>query len=113
MVSKGLVDDLNITNLKVEERCPNCQAGRQHARPFDNPTDPDVPPLGLVATDLWGPSRTALPGGNVYMMVIVDTGTSFKYGEFLKDKSNESTIKAFDDYQVLMENQTGQKVKHV
>ncbi len=113
MAAKGLVDDLRITNLTVDGRCPDCQAGRQHTRPYDNHTDPDVPPLGLVAMDLWGPSRTPSVGGNIYMMIIVDSGTSYKYGDFLKDKSDDTTIKAFDDYRVLLEKQTGQQIKRV
>ncbi len=75
--------------------------------------DPDVDPLELVATDLWGPSRTASAGGKTYMMIFVDSGTSFKAGEFLADKADETTLAAFDRYRKMAETQTGQKMKRV
>ncbi|KAJ7923920.1 hypothetical protein B0H13DRAFT_2315925 [Mycena leptocephala] len=71
-----------------------------------------LPPLELVAFDLWGPCRVASPGGNVYMMPIVDSGTSHKHRvAFLKDKSDDSIIKAFDEYRVMAERQTGHHIK--
>ncbi len=113
MANKGLVDDLVITNTKVNGWCLDYLAGRQHACPYDNPTDSSVPPLGLVAMDLWGPSCVASPGGNIYMMIVVDSGLLCKYSNFLCDKSDNSTIKVFNEYQVLMETQTGRKIKRV
>ncbi len=49
--------------------------------------------------------------GKTYMMVIVDSGTSFKAGEFLADKSDEMTMAAFDRFRKMVETQTGRKVK--
>ncbi|PBK93560.1 hypothetical protein ARMGADRAFT_1101663 [Armillaria gallica] len=60
--------------------------------------DPNINPLELVATDLWGPSRTASPSGKTYMMIFVDSGTSFKAGEFLADKADDMTMAAFDSH---------------
>ncbi|KAF7372248.1 Gag-Pol polyprotein [Mycena venus] len=113
MHAKGLVDNLDITNMTVEGKCISCRAGCQHARPYDGHTDPNAPPLELVAFDLWGPLRVASPGGNIYMMLIVDSGSSHKYVAFLKDKSDDSTIAALDEYHVMAERQTGHKVKRV
>ncbi len=75
--------------------------------------DPNIDPLELVATDLWGPSRTVSPSGKTYMMIFVDSGMSFKAGEFLADKADDTTIAAFDRYRCMAETQTGQKVKQV
>ncbi len=113
MASKNLVDGLEITSDSLHGRCEDCILARQARRPFDEPTDPEVDALDLVATDLWGPSRTASVSRKTYMMVIVDSGTSFKEGEFLADKSDETTVAAFDRFRKMAETQTGRKVKRV
>lgn len=113
MASKNLVDGLSITSDPLLGRCEDCIVARHARRPFDEPTDPAVDPLELVATDLWGPSRTASPSGKVYMMIFVDSGTSFKAGEFLADKADETTVAAFDRYRRMAETQTGRKIKRV
>lgn len=115
MASKNLVDGLaeGITDRKVEGKCEDCLMAKQTRRPFDEPTDPNVEPLDLVATDLWGPSRVLSNGGKSYFMPIVDSGTSFKHGVFLADKSDETTIQAFDDYRIMAENQTNRRIRRL
>ncbi len=56
MALKNLVDVLEITSDPLQGRCEDCILARHARRPFDEPTDPNVDPLELVATDLWGPS---------------------------------------------------------
>ncbi len=53
----------------------------------------------------------ASPSRKTYMMIFVDSGTSFKAGEFLADKADDTTVAAFDRYRRMVETQTGQKVK--
>ncbi|KAF7371645.1 Gag-Pol polyprotein [Mycena venus] len=79
MRNKNLVSGLDITNHALDGKCLTCQAGRQHTRTYDRYSEPDVPPLDLVAFDLWGPSCAASPGRNIYMMFFVDSGTSHKH----------------------------------
>lgn len=79
MCSKNLVDGLDITDHKLGGKCISCRDGRHHTRPYDGHSNPNVPPLHLVAFDLWGPARVATPGDNLYMMVFVDSGTSHKH----------------------------------
>ena len=43
-------------------------------------------------------------------MPIVDAGTSFKYGAYLADKSDNTTFEAFEVYRVQSEKVTGKKV---
>src|SRR5258705_546009 len=38
----------------------------------------------LVSFDLWGPSWVQSAGGKIYFMLIVDGGTSYKYGAYLQ-----------------------------
>ncbi|KAF7353204.1 Gag-Pol polyprotein [Mycena sanguinolenta] len=71
------------------------------------------PPLDLVAFDLFGPSRVASRGGNTYMMIIVDSVTGHKHTAYLPDKSDDSTIPAFEEYRLMAERQTGKKLKRV
>ncbi len=113
MASKKLIDGLEITSDPLQGQCEDCILACQAHCPFDEPTDPDINPLELVATNLWGPSQTASVGGKTYIMIFVDSGTSFKAGEFLVDKADDTTLAAFDRYRKMAETQTGQKVKRV
>ncbi|SJL16297.1 uncharacterized protein ARMOST_19817 [Armillaria ostoyae] len=115
MASKNLVDGLagGITDRNIKGKCEDCLMVKQTRRPFDEPTDPNVKPLHLMATDLWSPSCMVSNGGKSYFMPIVDSGTSFKHGAFLADKSDETTIQAFNNFRVLAENQTGQRIKRL
>lgn len=113
MRTKGLVDGLDMTDHKLDGKCVACRAGRQHTRPYDGHTDTHVPPLHLVAFDLWGPARVASPGGNRYLMKIVDSGTGHKCEAYLRDKSDASTIRAFEEYRAMAEKQTGRAIKRV
>ena len=110
MASRNLVDGLRISETTVSGKCEDCILGRQTRRPFDGATEKDLAPLELVAFDLWGPSCVQSAGGKVYMMVIVDAGTSYKYGAYLSDKSDRTTIATFDIFRVNAETITGKKV---
>jgi len=46
-------------------------------------------------------------------MPIVDGGTSYKYGAYLSDKSDLSTITAFDAFWIEAENMSGHKIHHL
>jgi hypothetical protein len=70
-------------------------------------TEKDLNPLELVSFDLWGPSRIQSAGGKVYFMPIVDGGTSYKYAAYPSDKSDSSTIAAFDVFHVESESISG------
>jgi transposase InsO family protein len=46
-------------------------------------------------------------------MPIVDAGTSYKHGAYLSDKSDSSTITAFDNFRVEAESMTGRKIRRL
>ena len=46
-------------------------------------------------------------------MSIVDGGTSYKYGAYLSNKSDSSTITAFDAFRVEAETMSGHKIQHL
>jgi len=113
-MSKGnLVDGLNISSSELHGKCKDCIIGCQTRRPFDGETDKSLGPLELVSFDLWGPSRVQSVGGKVYFMPIVDGGTAYKHGAYLSDKSDSSTIAAFDVFRVEAESLTGRKVRRI
>jgi hypothetical protein len=110
MTNKDLVDGLNVTETSLRGKCEDCILGRQTRRPFDEETEKNLPPLELVSFDLWGPSRVQSAGGKVYFMPIIDGGTSYKHGAYLSDKSDASTIAAFDEFRVKAESMTNRKI---
>jgi len=110
MSNGNLVDSLNISDKDLHGKCEDCIIGRQTRRPFDGKTDKGLDPLELVSFDLWGPSRVQSAGGKIYFMPVVDGGSSYKYGAYLPDKSDSSTIAAFDTFRIEAESLSGHKV---
>ena len=110
MSTENLVDGLNISDTDLRGKCEDCVIGRQVRRPFDRFTEKGLDPLELVSFDLWGPLRVQSAGGKVYFMPIVDGGLSYKYGAYLSDKSDSSTIATFDAFQATTEVLSGHKV---
>jgi hypothetical protein len=84
--------------------------GRQTHCPFNGETEKNLAPLDLVSFDLWGPSHTQSTGGKVYLMIIVDAGTSYKYGAYLVDKSDPTTLVAFEIFRAHAETVMGKKL---
>jgi hypothetical protein len=113
MIGGNLVDGLQISEDELRGKCEDCVLGRQTRRPFDGTTEKTLDPLELVAFDLWGPSRVPSEGGKTYFMPIVDAGTSYKHGAYLSDKSDSSTIPAFDDFRVKAEAMTTYKIRRL
>ena len=113
MVKGELVDGLKVSEVSTQGKCEDCILGRQTRRPFDGETEKVLDPLELVAFDLWGPSRTQSGGGKIYFMPVVDAGTSYKHGAYLSDKSDISTIAAFDAFRAKAEALTGRKIRRL
>ena len=113
MANGNLVDGLKISEMTINGKCEDCIMGRQTRRPFDGVTEKDMALLDLVAFDLWGPSRVQSAGGKVYLMIIVDAGTSFKYGAYLSDKSDATTVSTFEIFRAKAETVTGKKIRRL
>ena len=110
MAKYNLVDELQISGMTITGKCEDCIMGRQTRRPFDGVTEKNLAPLDLVAFDLWGPSRVKSAGGKVYLMIIIDAGTSYKYGAYLADKSDPTTLATFEIFRANAEMVTGRRV---
>ena len=113
MSKEDLVDGLNVSGNDLRGKCEDCIIGRQTRRPYDGKTEKDLDPLELVSFDLWGPSRVQSAGGKIYFMPVVDGGSSYKYGAYLSDKSDSSTITAFDAFRAEAESLSGFKVRRI
>jgi hypothetical protein len=113
MANKTLVNGLKISEMTVKGKCEDCILGRQTRRPFYGTTEKDLGSLDLIALDLWGPSRVRSAGGKLYLMIIIDTGTSYKYGAYLSDKSDPTVLTAFDIFRAGAETTTGKKVRQI
>ena len=113
MVNENLVDGLKISQSTLTGKCEDCILGRQTRRAFDGTTEKDLSPLELVSFDLWGPSRVQSVGGKLYLMIIVDAGTSYKYGAYLSDKSDTTTLGAFEIFRAKVETMTGKKIRRL
>ena len=113
MSRNNLVDGLRISETTLEGKCEDCIMGRQTRRPFDGETDKDLDPLDLVSFDIWGPSRVQSVGGKVYLLIIVDAGTSFKYGAYLADKSDATVSDAFEVFRTKGETVTSRKLRRI
>ena len=113
MANKGLVDGLRISDLALTGKCEDCILGRQTRRPFDGATEKNLEPLDLIAFDLWGPSRVRSAGGKLYLLIIVDAGSSYKYGAFLADKSDQTVLGALEIFRNQAETLTGRKIRRL
>ena len=110
MANNNLVDGLKISNVSIRGKCEDCILGRQTRRPFDGVTDKNLAPLDLVAFNLWGPSHVQSVGGKSYMIIIVDSGSSYKCRTYTLDKSDATAIAAFDVFRARAETITGRKI---
>jgi hypothetical protein len=87
--------------------------GRQPRQHFDGETEKKLDPLNLLSFDLWGPSRVQSAGGKLYLIIIVDAGTSYNHRAFLADKSDNTTLTAFETFCVQAEKTTGRKLRRL
>jgi len=65
--------------------------------------------LDLVHTDLCGPMKVTSIGGAKYILQFIDDSSRWGQVYFLKSKSEVS--QALQDFVIMMENQTGRKIK--
>ena len=105
-----LVDGLKLSGTELTGKCEDCILGHQTRHPFNGETEKGLDPLDLVSFDLWGPSRVQSAGGKIYLMIIVDAGTSTKYGAYLQDKSDTSTLTSIDSFRTMAEALTGRRI---
>ncbi|KAJ0522195.1 putative RNA-directed DNA polymerase [Helianthus annuus] len=89
--------------------CESCVLGKQKRVKFSKGKHSSKGVLDYVNSDLWGPARTETLGGGRYFLSIIDDYSRRVWVYVLKHKSD--TFKKFQEWKVLVENQTEKKVK--
>ena len=49
----------------------------------------------------------------MYLMIIIDAGTSHKYGVYLRDKSDPTPLASFEAFHATAETLTGKKIRQL
>lgn len=107
-IRQGRVKGASPENLSSDD-CSVCLEGKMTRAPFPVRSDRSTGILDLVHTDLCGPMRTTSMGGAKYLLQFIDDSSRWGQVYFLKRKSD--VFQALQDFVVMMENQTGKKVK--
>nr|GEX62887.1 retrotransposon protein, putative, Ty1-copia subclass [Tanacetum cinerariifolium] len=103
---RGLLDGQCVGKLKF---CEHCIFGKHKRVKFNTSVHTTEGILDYVHSDLWGPSQEASLGGARYMLTIIDDYSRRVWPYFLKHKSE--AFSAFKEWKVMVETQTGKKVK--
>ena len=113
LVRRNLIRGIMIPKTELNADPPSCEAcrlGKSHRASFP-PSERERAAyiLDRVYSDLWGPAPVTSLGGNRYAMTFTDSCTRWVWVYFLKHK-NEA-LDAFKDWLVMVENETGRKLK--
>lgn len=95
--------------IKPLEFCEHCVMGKTTRLKFSTNVHFSGGAFGYVHSDLWGPSRIESHSGARYFLSIVDDYCRKVWIYFLKQKNE--VFKKFKEWKVLVETQTGNKVK--
>ncbi|KAL2251745.1 UNVERIFIED_CONTAM: Retrovirus-related Pol polyprotein from transposon TNT 1-94 [Sesamum indicum] len=106
-------DGILNENIKKLDFCDDCVLGKHHKVHF--PASPSPNPsmstciLDYVHVDVWGPSNVPTHGGNRYFLSIIDNFSRKVFVFLMKHKSE--VFEKFEKWKILVENQTGKKLK--
>ena len=110
MATNKLIDGLKLSETAITGKCKDCILGHQTCHLFDGEMVKELDPLDLVSFNLWGPSRVQSAGGKIYLMIIVDARTSYKYSAYLWDKSDAITLASFEIFHTTAETLTRKRI---
>lgn len=114
-VSEIGLNELAKQNLlggdKIQELsfCEECVLGKSCRVKFKSSNYKSKGTLDYIHSDLWGPSRVMSQGGARYFITIIDDYSRKLWVTLLKTK--DQAFQAFKYWKVMIENQTGRKVK--
>ena len=94
------------------EFCEHCVLGKQKKVSFPTAkhrTQASQGILDYIHSNLWGPSGVPSFGRKRYMLTFIDDFSRKDWVYFLRQKNN--TFLIFKKFKVLVENQTGKKIK--
>ncbi|GJY27089.1 retrovirus-related pol polyprotein from transposon TNT 1-94 [Tanacetum coccineum] len=104
LAKKGLIKV--SCNLEFYE---HCVFGKQKKVSFSSGIHRTRDALDYIHSDLWGPSPVTSRGGKRYMFTIIDDFSRKVWVFLLKHK--DEVFPTFKEWKVLIENQTGKKIK--
>lgn len=93
------------------EFCEHCVFGEMHRVKFSTRQHYTKGILDYVHSDLWGPSRIPLHGGNRYFITFLDDYSRKVWIYLLKNK--DDAFKAFQEWKIMIENRTERKIKNM
>ncbi|GJU24648.1 transposable element [Tanacetum coccineum] len=105
---RGLLDNHKVANL---EFCEHCVIGKQKRVSFSKAIHQTKGTLDYLHADCWGPSRVPSLGGARYFLSIIDDFSRMTWVFMLKHKSE--AFEKFKHWKILIENQTGRKIKRL
>nr|GEX69890.1 retrovirus-related Pol polyprotein from transposon TNT 1-94 [Tanacetum cinerariifolium] len=112
MGEKGMKNLAKKGLIKVSfnlEFCEHCVFGKHKKVSFSHGIHRTRDALDYIHSDLWGPSHVTSRGGKRYMLTIIDDFSRKVWVFFLKHK--DEVFLTFKEWNVLIENQTGKKIK--
>ncbi|KAL0424733.1 UNVERIFIED_CONTAM: Retrovirus-related Pol polyprotein from transposon TNT 1-94 [Sesamum radiatum] len=102
-----------IDKIEKLKFCDECVMGKQHKVQFPASQNPNPVSssciLDYVHADVWGPSNISTHGGNKYFLSIIDNFSRKVFVFLMKHKSD--VFEKFRKWKILVENQTGKKLK--
>lgn len=103
----------NGMNFNEDKRellnCETCAMGKQSRNSFPDSATKTNEWLELVHSDVCGPMENASIGKSKYMLTFIDDYSKKIFCYFLKSK--DQVLNTFIDFKVLVENQTGKRIK--
>ena len=108
LAKQGLLGDQKLEDL---EFCETCAYGKSNRVKFGTGIQRTKRTLDYIHSDLWGPGRIQSHSGSKYFMSLVDDYSRKLWVFILKSKSD--ALMCFKQWKVLVENQTGRKVKRL
>ncbi|GKA76891.1 retrovirus-related pol polyprotein from transposon TNT 1-94 [Tanacetum coccineum] len=105
---RGLLDKQKVASL---EFCEHCVIGKQKRVSFSKEIHQTKGTLDYLHADCWGPSRLPSLGDARYFLSIIDDFLRMTWVFMMKHKSE--AFEKFKHWKILIENQTGRKIKRL
>lgn len=107
LVKKGYLSEKEVNSLDF---CETCVLGKSHKQSFSKAKHKSTEVLEYIHSDLWGsPSNEPTEVGCRYFVTYVDDLSKKVWIRFLSSK--DEAFEKFAEWKVLVENQTGKKIK--
>ncbi|KAH9722896.1 Integrase catalytic domain-containing protein [Citrus sinensis] len=103
---QGVLGNEKLGNLDF---CEDCVLGKATRSSFKRSVHKSKDKLEYVHSDLWGPAQQISLGGNSYFLSFIDDYSRKVWVYTLKSK--DQVFDKFKEWKMLVENQTGKKLK--